>query len=249
MERAALPGRLTGVDEQSDGLQPVPWQTGTVTAIHTETPRAKSFRLRLPEWRVHRPGQYYTLRLTAPDGYQAVRSYSIASSPLDVGEIELTVDCLMDGEVSPFLHDVVEIGDDLEVRGPLTEYFTWEGSSPVLLVGGGSGVVPLMSMLRYRRRAVPEAEARLLYSVRSPDDVFYRDELGAETTITYTRRTPANWTGATGRIDAELLGRLAWPEGLAYVCGPNGFVESATQLLMEIGYGPERLRTERFGPT
>jgi ferredoxin-NADP reductase len=227
----------------------VPWQNGIVTSIRTETPRAKSFRLRLPEWRAHRPGQYYTLRLTAPDGYQAVRSYSIASSPLDVGEIELTVDCLTDGEVSPFLHDVVEVGDELELRGPLTEYFTWEGSSPVLLIGGGSGVVPLMSMLRHRRLAVPEAQARLLYSVRSPDDVFYRDELGEETTITYTRRMPAEWTGATGRIDAELVGGLSWPDGLAYVCGPNGFVESATRLLMETGYGAQRIRTERFGPS
>jgi ferredoxin-NADP reductase len=229
--------------------QPVPWQTGEVTSIRPETPRAKSFRLRLPQWRAHLPGQYYTLRLTAPDGYQAIRSYSIASSPLDVGEIELTVDCLTDGEVSPFLHDVVELGDELEVRGPLTEYFTWRGSSPLLLIGGGSGVVPLMSMLRHRRRALPQVPVRLLYSVRSPDDVFYSDELGAETTLTYTRRMPEGWTGATGRIDAGLVSRLAWPDGMAYVCGPNGFVEAATSLLMESGYDPSRIRTERFGPS
>jgi ferredoxin-NADP reductase len=229
--------------------QPVPWQTGEVTSIRPETPRAKSFRLRLPQWRAHLPGQYYTLRLTAPDGYQAIRSYSIASSPLDVGEIELTVDCLTDGEVSPFLHDVVEVGDELEVRGPLTEYFTWQGSSPLLLIGGGSGVVPLMSMLRHRRRALPQVPVRLLYSVRSPDDVFYSDELGAETTLTYTRRMPEGWTGATGRIDAGLVSRLAWPDGMAYVCGPNGFVEAATGLLMESGYDPSRIRTERFGPS
>lgn len=228
---------------------PVPWQTATVTSITPETPRAKSFRLRLPEWRAHRPGQYYTLRLTAPDGYQAVRSYSIASSPLDEGEVDLTVDCLTDGEVSPFLHDVVEVGDELEVRGPLTEYFVWAGDSPLLLVGGGSGVVPLMSMLRHRRRALPQVEARLLYSVRSPDDVFYRDELGEETTLTYTRRTPEAWTGATGRIDSELVGALAWPDGMAYVCGPNGFVETAARLLMDAGYDAERIRTERFGPS
>ncbi len=228
---------------------PVPWQTGTVTSIWPETPRAKSFRLRLPEWRAHLPGQYYTLRLTAPDGYQAIRSYSIASSPLDEGEIELTVDCLMDGEVSPFIHDVVEVGDELEVRGPLTEYFTWQGSSPLLLIGGGSGVVPLMCMLRHRRRALPEVPVRLLYSVRSPDDVFYRSELGEETTLTYTRRMPEAWTGATGRISAELIASLAWPDGRAYVCGPNGFVETATRLLMESGYEPARIRTERFGPS
>lgn len=229
--------------------QPIPWQTGTVTSIHPETPRAKSFRLQLPEWRAHLPGQYYTLRLTAPDGYQAIRSYSIASSPLDEGEIELTVDCLMDGEVSPFLHDVVEVGDELEVRGPLTEYFTWQGSSPLLLIGGGSGVVPLMCMLRHRRRAFGQVPVRLLYSVRSPDDVFYRQELGEETTLTYTRRMPERWTGATGRITAELVAGLAWPEGRAYVCGPNGFVETATGLLMDSGYEPARIRTERFGPS
>jgi ferredoxin-NADP reductase len=229
--------------------QPVPWQTGTVISIWTETPRAKSFRLRLPEWRAHLPGQYYTLRLTAPDGYQAIRSYSIASSPLDEGEIELTVDCLTDGEVSPFLHDVVEIGDELEVRGPLTEYFTWQGSSPLLLIGGGSGVVPLMCMLRHQRRAFPQVPVRLLYSVRSPDDVFYRSELGEETTLTYTRRMPEAWTGATGRIDTELVAERAWPDGRAYVCGPNGFVETATGLLMQSGYEPARIRTERFGPS
>jgi ferredoxin-NADP reductase len=229
--------------------QPVPWQNGTVTSIRTETPRAKSFRLRLPEWRAHLPGQYYTVRLTAPDGYQAIRSYSVASSPLDEGEIELTVDCLIDGEVSPFLHDVVEVGDELEVRGPLTEYFTWQGSSPLLLIGGGSGVVPLMCMLRHRRRALPEVPVRLLYSVRSPDDVFYRSELGEETTLTYTRRMPEAWMGATGRISAELVAQLAWPDGRAYVCGPNGFVETATDLLMQSGYEPARIRTERFGPS
>jgi ferredoxin-NADP reductase len=229
--------------------QPIPWQTGIVTSIWPETPRAKSFRLRLPEWRAHLPGQYYTLRLSAPDGYQAIRSYSIASSPSDEGVIELTVDCLMDGEVSPFLHDVVEVGDELEVRGPLTEYFTWDGSSPLLLIGGGSGVVPLMCMLRHRRRMFPQVPARLLYSVRSPDDVFYRSELGEETTLTYTRRTSAGWTGATGRITAELVAELAWPDGRAYVCGPNGFVEAATGLLMQSGYEPARIRTERFGPS
>lgn len=228
---------------------PIPWQIGVVTSIRIETPRAKSFRLSLPEWRAHLPGQYYTLRLTAPDGYQAIRSYSIASSPLDEGEIELTVDCLMDGEVSPFLHDVVEIGDELEVRGPLTEYFTWSGSSPLRLIGGGSGIVPLMSMLRHRRRALPHVQAQLLYSVRSPDDVFYRDELGEETTLTFTRRTPPGWAGATGRIDIDIVSRLASPEGIAYVCGPHGFVENAARLLMQVGYGSERIRTERFGPS
>jgi ferredoxin-NADP reductase len=220
-----------------------------VSAIQVQTPRAKSFWLELPDWQAHLPGQYYSLRLTAPDGYQAVRSYSVASSPLDVGRIELTVDCLADGEVSPFLHDVVEIGDELEVRGPLTEYFSWNGAGPLLLVGGGSGVVPLMSMLRHRRRAFPQVPARMLYSVRTPEDVFYRDELGEETTLTFTRRTPEHWSGAMGRITAELVASVAYPDGMAYVCGPNRFVETATGLLMESGYTSDRIRTERFGPT
>lgn len=237
------------MDSATSPALSIPWQTATVTAIKSETPRAKSFRLALPHWRPHLPGQYYTLKLTAPDGYEAIRSYSIASSPLDEGQIELTVDCLADGEVSPFLHDVVEVKDQLEVRGPLTEYFTWQGTSPVLLIGGGSGVVPLMSMLRHRRRALPQVEARLLYSVRSPEDVFYRDELGEETTLTYTRRTPEGWTGATGRINAELLAPIAWSEGLAYVCGPHGFVEAASHLLMDAGYDAAGIRTERFGPS
>jgi ferredoxin-NADP reductase len=233
----------------SETTGPATWQTAIVTGIRVETPRAKSFRLRLPQWRAHLPGQYYTLRLTAPDGYQAVRSYSIASSPLDVGEIELTVDRLDDGEVSPFMNDVVEIGDELEVRGPLTEYFTWDGTAPLLLVGGGSGIVPLMSMLRHRRLALPQVPVRLLYSVRTPEDVFYRDELGQETTFTFTRRTPESWAGATGRITAALVAQVAWPDGMAFVCGSNGFVETAVGLLLECGYEPVRIRTERFGPT
>lgn len=237
------------VPVKAEAAEPAIWQTGIVTSIRVETPRAKSFRIRLPAWRAHLPGQYYTLRLTAPDGYQAIRSYSIASSPLDVGEIELTVDCLTDGEVSPFLHDVVELGDELELRGPLTEYFTWKGSAPLLLIGGGSGIVPLMSMLRHKRLALPELPTRLLYSVRTPEDVFYRDELGDETTLTYTRRTPDSWAGATGRITAALVTEVAWPDGMAYVCGPNRFVETAARLLMECGYEPARIRTERFGPT
>ena len=140
----------------------------------------KSFRLELPMWMPHLPGQHYDVRLTAPDGYAAQRSYSIASSPLDEGEIELTIDCLADGEVSPYFHDVVEEGDQVEVRGPFASYFVWRGSEPppVLLVGGGSGVVPLMAMLRHRRRTLPEAEMRLVYSVRTADDVIYADELG-----------------------------------------------------------------------
>ena len=155
------------------------WQVGTVTAIKQETPRVKSFRISLPMWMPHLPGQHYDVRLTAPDGYVAQRSYSIASSPLDKGEVELTIDRLDDGEVSPYFHDVVEDGDQVEVRGPFTSYFVWRGEAPVLLVGGGSGVVPLMAMLRHRRRTMPELEMRLVYSVRGADDVIYADELDA----------------------------------------------------------------------
>jgi ferredoxin-NADP reductase len=142
---------------------------------------------------------------------------------------------------------VVELGDELEVRGPLTEYYAWTGASPLRLIGGGSGIVPLMSMLRHRHRALPTADARLLDSVRSPEDVFYRDEFGEETTLTFTRRTPEGWVGATGRIDAEMVAELAAPDGVAYVCGPHGFVEAAAGLLLEAGDDSERIRTERFG--
>jgi ferredoxin-NADP reductase len=238
--------RLSPVAQRAPGR----WQIATVTAIKTETPRVKSFRLALPMWIPHLPGQHYDVRLTAPDGYRAERSYSVASSPLDEGEIELTIDRLDDGEVSPYFHDVVIEGDQVEVRGPFASYFVWRGESPALLVGGGSGVVPLMAMLRHRRRALPEARMRLLYSVRGADDVIYADELDREdAVITYTRAAPAGWTGPTGRIDAELVGRVADPMATAFVCGSHGFVETATTLLMEAGIPARRIRTERFGPT
>ncbi len=178
-----------------------------MVSIKVETPSVKSYRLALPMWMPHLPGQHYDIRLTAPDGYVAQRSYSIASSPLDEGEIELTIDCLADGEVSPYFHEVVEEGDQVEVRGPFASYFVWRGNEPppVLLVGGGSGVVPLMAMLRHRRRTLPEAEMRLVYSVRTAADVIYADELGDETVLTYTREPPAGWSGHSGRIDAALL--------------------------------------------
>ena len=160
-------------------------------------------------WMPHLPGQHYVVRLTAEDGYQAQRSYSVASSPLDEGEIELTIDRLDDGEVSPYFHDVLEEGDEVEVRGPFASYFVWRGEEPVLLVGGGSGVVPLMAMLRHRRRAMPDAPMRLVYSVRAADEVIYADELGDDAVITYTREAPGGWAGHTGRIDAALLGEAA----------------------------------------
>lgn len=225
------------------------WQIATVEQIRVETPRAKTFRLRLPMWMPHLPGQHYDVRLTAPDGYVAQRSYSVASSPLEEGVIELTVDRLDDGEVSTYFHDVLVAGDQVEVRGPFASYFVWRGEQPVLLVGGGSGVVPLMAILRHRRRTAPELPMRLLYSARSEEEVIYADELGAETTVTLTRSAPPGWQGHSGRIDAELVASLAFDAGPAFVCGSNAFVEAASTLLLGAGYMPERIRTERFGPT
>ncbi len=225
------------------------WQIGTVSKIKVETPRVKSFRIELPMWMPHLPGQHYDVRLTDPDGYHAERSYSIASSPLDEGGIELTIDKLEDGEVSPYFHDVVVEGDQVEVRGPFTSYFVWRGEKPVLLVGGGSGVVPLMCMLRHRRRTMPDLPMRLVYSVRHADDVIYEEEMGDETLLTFTREPPEGWSGHTGHIDAELIAEAGIDDGIAFVCGSNGFVETGSELLMDAGFDPQQIRTERFGPT
>jgi ferredoxin-NADP reductase len=237
--------RLTPVEQRAPGA----WQVATVADIKDETPSVKSFRFALPMWMPHLPGQHYDVRLTAPDGYRAQRSYSIASSPLDQGEVELAIDRLDDGEVSPYFHDVVERGDEVELRGPFTSYFVWRGESPVLLVGGGSGVVPLMAMLRHKRRTMPELDMRLVYSVRRPEDVIYADELGDDAVLTYTREAPEGWTGHTGHVDAELLREPAAGAQLAFVCGSTGFVETASDLLLELGMDAGAIRTERFGPT
>jgi ferredoxin-NADP reductase len=237
--------RLTPVEQRAPGK----WQVGTVTAIKQETPRVKSFVIELPMWMPHLPGQHYDVRLTAPDGYRTQRSYSIASSPLDEGQIELTIDRLEDGEVSPYFHDVVVEGDEVEVRGPFTSYFVWRGEAPVLLVGGGSGVVPLMAMLRHRRRTMSELQMRLVYSVRSAEDVIYADELGNDAVLTFTRHPPMDWSGHVGRIDSGLLADAALDPAIAFVCGSNGFVEAAADLLLESGLDPQQIRTERFGPT
>jgi ferredoxin-NADP reductase len=228
---------------------PGKWQLATVSSIKPESARVKSFRFALPMWMPHLPGQHYDVRLTAPDGYRAQRSYSIASSPLDAGEIELTIDRLDDGEVSPYFHDVVVEGDQIEVRGPFASYFVWRGEQPVLLVGGGSGVVPLMAMLRHRRRTMPELPMRLIYSVRTSDEVIYADELGDDAVLTFTREPPDGWEGHTGRIDAELISVADTENGVAFVCGSNGFVEAAAGLLLGAGFEPGAIRTERFGPT
>jgi ferredoxin-NADP reductase len=237
--------RLSPVEIKAPGE----WQIATVTDVKVETPRVKSFRFSVPMWMEHLPGQHYDVRLTAPDGYRAQRSYSVASSPLDVGEVELTIDLLDDGEVSPYFHEVVQEGDEVELRGPFTSYFVWRGESPVVLVGGGSGVAPLMAMLRHKRRAMPEADMRLVYSVRHADDVIYEDELGGDAVLTYTREVPVGWTGHTGHIDAELLREPAAGAQLAFVCGSNGFVETGSNLLLELGMDAETIRTERFGGT
>ncbi len=235
---------VTPVEQRAPGR----WQIGTVTSIKQETPRVKSFRISLPMWMPHLPGQHYDVRLTAPDGYRAQRSYSIASSPLDEGEIELTIDRLEDGEVSPYFHDVIAEGDQVEVRGPFTSYFVWRGEKPVLLLGGGSGVVPLMAMLRHRRRTMPELPMRLVYSVRSADDVIYEDELG-DALLTFTREPPEGWSGHRGHIDPELIAEAGIDAGTAFVCGSNGFVETGSELLLDAGFEPQQIRTERFGPT
>lgn len=238
------PARIEPVEQRAPGR----WQVGTVSSIKRETPRVKSFRIELPMWMPHRPGQHYDVRLTAPDGYRAQRSYSVASSPLDEGEIELTIDRLDDGEVSPYFHDVVVEGDRIELRGPFASYFVWRGEAPVLLVGGGSGVVPLMAILRHRRRTMPELPMRLIYSVRSAEDVIYADELAADALLTFTRSAPQGWTGHTGRIDSALIAEAGASAGTAFICGSNPFVEAASRLALEANFRPERIRTERFGP-
>jgi ferredoxin-NADP reductase len=228
-----------------------PWFLATVIGIREETPTAKTFRLQLPRPSTHRAGQHVVLRLTAPDGYTAQRSYSIASAPDGTDEIELTVELLPDGEVSSFLHEVVEVGDDLELRGPLGGFFVWDGASPALLVGGGSGVVPLVAMLRLARRTGRTDLVRLVVSARSPSDLIYGAELtGPETTIVYTRAAPASWPRATGRLMAADLPPLdELGDVTAYICGSAGFCNTAGDLLVGVGQPVERIRVERFGPT
>jgi len=244
-------------------VQPVlEWQAGRVTAIRPETRQTKSFSFALPRWMAHRPGQHYDVRLTAPDGYQTERSYSIASPPERLGEIELTVERIPDGEVSPYLHDVLMPGDQLELRGPIGGYFVWEVSlgGPLLLVGGGSGVVPLMAMLRHRAAQHSTLPARLLYSSRTAEDVIYRDELDGmaaadprfEPFYTFTRQPPAGWTGYRRRIDATMLAEVMRPfdrRARVYVCGPTLLVEAVANALVQMELPIERIRTERFGPT
>ncbi len=249
MERGTLPGRLT-------------WQLGEVVATQAETARAKSITLSVPNWIGHRAGQHVDVRLTAEDGYQAERSYSISSPPEEQPRVTLTVERLDDGEVSPYLVDELRVGDKLELRGPIGGYFVWEASmgGPLLLVAGGSGMVPLMAMLRHRAAVGSTIVARLLYSSRSYEDVIYRDELDRlvrnttmlEVVHTLTRVQPPGWTGYQRRVDTEMLREVAWPSDqrpLTFICGPTPFVESAAASLVRLGHEPGRIKTERFGPT
>lgn len=227
------------------------FQSATVVQVRRETPVASTFRLELPVWHPHVPGQHYVVRLTAPDGYRAERSYSIASPPEDVGHVELTVERLEEGEVSSYLHDAVREGDRLEVRGPFGGWFVWHGHDPVLLVGGGSGVVPLMAMVRHAR-AAGVAVPRLVVSARSHEELFYAGEYGEETTVVLTRSTPHGWARPAGRLAAgDLAPALAaLPQGATtYVCGSTGFAGAAERLLMDAGVPSGSIRVERFGPS
>jgi ferredoxin-NADP reductase len=242
--RAAVLGRLT-------------WQVATVEEVVDETPRVKTIVLDVPDWPGHRAGQHLDVRLTAEDGYRAEREYSIASAPSE--PVAITVERLDDGEVSPYLTEELRAGDGLELRGPVGGYFVWEAEEggPLLLVAGGSGVVPLRAMLRHLQRSGADVPARLLYSSRTLDDVIYRAELdslgdGIEVVHTLTREQPPEWTGYARRVDAELLDEVAWPAGddpRAFVCGPTSFVETVAARLVELGYPPARVKTERFGAT
>ncbi|MBW8486890.1 ferredoxin reductase [Actinomadura parmotrematis] len=237
MARAAVRGRLT-------------WTAARLAAVRDETASARTLTFAVPDWPGHLPGQHVDVRLTAEDGYVAERSYSLASAE----GVELTIQRVPDGEVSPYLADVLEVGDEIELRGPVGGWFVWRGGTgPVVLVGGGSGIVPLMAMVRAHRAAGGAAPFHLLYSVRTPRDVYYAAELaeprpGLEVTLLYTREAPPGHARPPGRIGPDDLAGLARPAD-CFVCGPTGFVEATSTLLVDLGHDPRRIRTERFGPT
>jgi ferredoxin-NADP reductase len=248
MARAAVLGRLT-------------WQLGEVAEVIQETPRVSSLVLAVPGWPGHLAGQHVDVRLTADDGYQAQRSYSIASPPED-SKVVLTVERLEDGEVSPYLVGELRAGDKIELRGPIGGYFVWRASDdrPLLLVAGGSGIVPLMAMIRHHAAAGANANVRLLYSSRSIEDVIFRDELATlsaagsrlQVSHTLTRSQPPGWEGYSRRLDDEMMAEVAWPRKdspAAFICGPTAFVETAAGLLVESGYDATWIKTERFGAT
>ena len=252
MARAALLERLR--------RQPVTWRTATVASVVAESPHVRTLVLDVPGWPGHRAGQHVDVRLTADDGYQAERSYSIGSAP-ELDQVELTVELVEDGEVSPYFVEVVEEGDQFELRGPIGGHFTWsvDEGGPLLLIGGGSGLVPLMSMLRHRAARGSDAETRVLVSVRSPEDRLYAGELeglagspGLSLAWTYTRASPPGWDGFARRVDATMLEAVAPAADLrprVYVCGPTPFVESVNDLLVAGGHDPRTIHAERFGPT
>ena len=232
------------------------WHTGSLARAHPLTASARSITLAVPNWPGNDAGQHVDVRLTAPDGYQAVRSYSIASAGPGE-EIELAIDRLPDGEVSPFLVDDLELGDTVELRGPLGGWFVWrpEQNQPIQLIGGGSGVVPFIAMIRTHASVGSSVPMQLLYSLRTPDDAFFRDELSqlsatARTTWHYTRTVPPGWSRSAGRLTAEDLKSDTLPPEeapLTYVCGPTGFVETVSRALTSLGHPPDTIRTERFG--
>jgi ferredoxin-NADP reductase len=238
----------------TDASRPVPspgkWQHATVIDIHSETATAKSFRMQLENPVEYLAGQHYVLRLTAPDGYTASRSYSVASAPDGSNEIELTVERLSEGEVSSFMHDEVVVGDDLEVRGPIGGWFVWRGDTPALLLGGGSGVVPLMAMLRLAEREGQSDLAHLIVSTRAPENLYYADELThLPAKVLYTRRTPEGSPRPAGRLTTADLPVSIGAETTVFVCGSSGFSDAATDVLLSMGVASDRIRVERFGPT
>ncbi|MFI6602204.1 ferredoxin reductase [Nonomuraea sp. NPDC050536] len=229
------------------------WREARLVKVRDETATARTLVLEAPGWPGHLAGQHLDVRLTADDGYQARRSYSLAA-PADGDRIELTVQRVADGEVSPYLTEVMEPGDSLELRGPVGGWFVWRpaASAPVLLVAGGAGIVPLMAMIRQRRTAGPATPFRLVYSLRDPGQLYYAGELRdppreLDVTLAYTRATPDGWARTAGRLTAADLG--PYREADCFVCGPTGFVEAAAELLQQLGHDPARIRTERFGPT
>jgi ferredoxin-NADP reductase len=237
------------------------WRLAEVVEVVPETPRTKSLFLEVPGWEGHRAGQHVDVRLTAEDGYQAQRSYSIASAP-EEGRVELVVERLDEGEVSPYLADELRAGDSLELRGPIGGWFTWEAKNggPLFLVAGGSGIAPLMAMIRHRAAAGSEVPTRLLYSSRSFEEIIYREELetladadgSLEIFHALTRSRPPGWTGYARRVDAEMLEEVGWSldeNPLAFVCGPTSFVEGVADALVRLRHDPARVKTERFGPT
>ncbi|HLM61040.1 MAG TPA: ferredoxin reductase [Pyrinomonadaceae bacterium] len=245
--------------------EPIKWQLGTVIEIRRETPRVKSLIIDVPDWTGHFAGQRVDVRLTAEDGYQAQRSYSIASPP-EEKHLMLTVERINDGEVSQYLTEELRVGDQIELRGPIGGYFVWNANdvmndgSPLFLIAGGSGIVPLMAMVRHRAFSAEKVPTRLLYSSRSDEDIIYRQELdrlsqndpSLRVIHTLTRRQPPNWTGYKRRIDRAMLAETAWQTTEvphAFVCGPTLLVETIATYLLELGFGAERIKTERFGPT